>query len=290
MRTGGAMARWFACVYAAMLALGLAGNAAAADAEAFTARLLQAFRGELSGMTVESKAPLALEVVPPGQPALPFSLQRLWDYCARNERDCDRVSGDYVQRTTAMLRERLTPIEPKMIRLVLGPSRYVEQLRQNFSEPAQQPIAAQVAGDLWLIGVADYPTSMRVMNVGDLQPLGLSPDEAVAVGKRNLAGALEPLDNPLMQLASAPVGILEGDAYESSRILLHDSWAGLAGQLGGLIVAVPDPAIVLFADAKREGAVAAMRDAVRRSLELSPRKLSPDVLQWTPEGWRVLPP
>jgi hypothetical protein len=285
------MGRWLVWVWVAVLAC-CAGAAAAADAEAFTARLLQAFRGELAGMTVESKAPLALEVVPrPGQAALPFSLQRLWDYCARNERDCERVSGDYVQRTAAMLRERLTPIEPKMIRLMLAAAPAVEQLRKSFPEPAQQPVAAPVAGALWLVGVADYPSSMRVMNVGDLQPLGLSPEEAIAAGRRNLAGALEPLDNPLMQLASNTVGILEGDAYEASRILLHDSWAELAKQLGGgLIVAVPDPAIVLFADMKRDGAVAAMREAVRRSLELSPRKLTADVLQWTPEGWRLLPP
>jgi hypothetical protein len=285
-----AVLRMLACT--AALAAGLGASASAADSAAFTARILQGFRGALSDMTVESKAPLTLEVVPrPGQPALPLDLQRLWDFCTRNAQDCERVSDSYVERTATMLRERLAPIEPGMIRLVLGTAAYVEQLRKAFPDPAQQPVAAQVAGDVWLIGVADYPNSMRVMNIGDLAPLGISAEQAIAVGKRNLSGALDPIENPLAMLAGQPVGILEGDSYESSRILLHDSWAGLSAQIGGgLIVAAPDPAIVLFADAKREGAIAAMREAVRRSLELSPRKLSSDVLQWTPEGWQVLPP
>jgi hypothetical protein len=277
----------------AILAIGglVGASAAAEDPEAFTQRMLQGFRAELADMTIESKGPLVLEIAPQtGQP-LRINLQRVWEFCRTNARECVQVSGDYTRRTAGMLRERRAPIEPAMIRLALGTESYVEQLHKTFPEPAQQPLASPLAGDLWFLGVADFPNSTRVMNQGDLKALGLTLEDLIAAGKRNLAGALEPLAKPEAMIGSDLVGILEGESYESSRILLHDTWAQLAALLGGaLIVAVPDPQIVLYADSRREGAVAAMREAVRRSLELSPRKLSGTILQWTPQGWQPLSP
>jgi uncharacterized protein YtpQ (UPF0354 family) len=142
------------------------------------------------------------------------------------------------------------------------------------------------AGDLWLVCVADLPSSVRVLNRGDLEKLGLSKDEAIALGRQNVSASLRPLNAVTQPLPPQGFGYIEDNEYESSRILLHGEWAELAATMkGDLIVAVPGDRLTVYGDSGRPQAVPAMAAFARYALDRMQRPISATLFRWTPSGW-----
>jgi hypothetical protein len=82
------------------------------------------------------------------------------------------------------------------------------------------------------------------------------------------------------------IGYFTGDAYHSSRLALHDSWAPLAQAQGGkLIVAAPATDTVLYIGDDSPQVIATFRAAVEQVSLRLPHPLSTELLRWTPEGW-----
>jgi hypothetical protein len=81
------------------------------------------------------------------------------------------------------------PIVKSELRVIVRSAGYVDALRRQAGErPAPQPIARPLAGDLWLICVIDRPRQINMLTDRDLDTLGLSQDEAIALGTQNVGG------------------------------------------------------------------------------------------------------
>ena len=264
---------------------------APADEAAFTKEMAARFAQALPESRVEVKGPLTLGLSGAGLSAqFQINLNRVWDFCVRNRDACAAAMAQHVAVTAASLRD-VPDVDVASLRMVVRPAGYVAAIKQqSVGQAGAQPIAAPYAGDLWLMLVTDTPNSLRAVTVRDLQKLNMNIEQAVELALRNVEALLPPLSKVVRPLPANGVGRIEGDYYESSRLLVHeDSWTELARSFKGrLLVAVPDPHVVLYADGKvpksREALIRLAKEVAGRS----DRPLSIAVLQWSRDGWKAV--
>lgn len=280
-------------IVAAILGAGASAPAQTAavprDPPGFTAYAARAFAAENPGAKIEATGPLVLALTPAGGAERQISLERIWNYCAGNAGGCAEAIAVYARNLSATFREDSRPIDRSMLRVVVRPNDYADAARRAIAagKPDAVPVVRPFAGELSLVCVADLPHGITILNRGAIAKLGLSEDEAFALGIRNTAAALPPLK------ARGPpkkaFRRIDGDDYESSRIVLHDAWAPLAKR-GTLVVAVPESHMVLFGDAARPGTTEAMRDFALEVVDHAQRPISKTLFTWAPDGWHPLPP
>ena len=146
-------------------------------------------------------------------------------------------------------------------------------------------------GTVALAETAAAPHGVKALTVGDIAKLHLSEDEAVALAGRNLAAALRPLGAVVHDLAPNGLGVINGDFYDSSRLILHDDWAPLSLKLHGrLVVAVPANDVLLYGEGKNRVALDAIAALAVETARRSQRPLSPSLLTWVPGGWTITTP
>jgi uncharacterized protein YtpQ (UPF0354 family) len=121
--------------------------------------------------------------------------------------------------------------------------------------------------------------------------LHLSEDEAVALAERNLTAALRPLGAVVHDLPPNGIGIIDGDFYDSSRLLLHDDWGSLSLKMHGhLVVAVPANDVLLYGEGKDRVALGAIATFAAEAARRSQRPISVSLLNWVPGGWTIVAP
>ncbi len=264
------------------------------DPVGLTDYFAKALTKALPEFEITISGPLTLDATPPEHPERrqQVRLNRIYDFCLRNPAGCERAATEFITNSSGMVREADAPLEPSMVRAVVRPVGYVEEARKyRPDDPKAQPIAVPLAGDLWVLYMADTPHAARLLRVRDAERAGLSTDTVIELGRRNIAAALRPLSDVAREPPSSGIGTIAGDYYESSRLSLHDDWSGIAARMsGGLIVAVPSNDLVLYADAGQPNAVAAMATLAREMVRKSPRPISPTVFKWTKEGWEPVSP
>lgn len=119
--------------------------------------------------------------------------------------------------------------------------------------------------------------------------LKLSVDEAFEIAKQNLrTRELKPLDAVLKPITGRAIGYLEENAYESSRLLLHEDWKRYAGEIGTLIVAIPTTNFLIYGSGANPEATEALRAFALEVARKSERPLSPLVFLWRPQGWEIV--
>lgn len=185
------------------------------------------------------------------------------------------------------------PVVKSSLRVIVRSAGYVDTLRrQAGGRPAPQPIARPLAGDLWLICVIDRPQQVDVLTDRDLQMLGLSEDEAIALGTKNVAAELPPGSTVITPLwPRNGIGYITGHFYESSRVLMHEDWAALSQEMNGhLVVAVPVPEGVLYIEGKDQADLAALARVAEATAKNNPRKISVQLFRWVPDGWELVNP
>ncbi|MFG6414427.1 hypothetical protein ACG02S_11020 [Roseateles sp. DC23W] len=148
------------------------------------------------------------------------------------------------------------------------------------------PVVERVApGIVALVAVGPL---LRPVGRDEIEPLGLSSAQALALARTQLRAALPPLDQVARPVAADVIGRLQGPA-ESSRVLLHADWASLAqGQQGQLLVAPASPDMLLWSADTSAAGRQALRRAKREALESGDRRASlptRTLLRWTPLGW-----
>jgi uncharacterized protein YtpQ (UPF0354 family) len=147
-------------------------------------------------------------------------------------------------------------------------------------------VTGPLVGDFSWILVADMPQATRVINSEDLAKLGLTRDQALDLGRRNVLADLRPLSAVVQALPADGIGTIQGSFYESSRLCLHETWKELAAKMTGpLLVGAPGPDIVLYADGGRPHSLDALTTLVRYTAEHSQKPLSTQVFKWTEGGW-----
>lgn len=261
----------------------------------FTERVAKVLADTLPAFDVTVQAPLVLTVAPrpdeAGGRRVQARLAGLWQECERIEAPCDPPIRHYAARIAEFAQLGPEPPQRPDLRVVVRPSAYLDDYRSAVGpDPEAEIVAAPLAGDLWVVCVADRQGTLQVLGAGDLKRLGLTRDEAIRLGRRNVDASLKPLSAVTHLLPDNSFGTIEGGVYESSRFLFHEQWAHVAERLRGpLIIAVPASGMVLYGRASRQVGIAAMRRFAMDATEAAERPISTTVFKWTRRGWQPVP-
>jgi hypothetical protein len=261
------------------------------DEDRFTAYMARRFSDAMPGNKVTVKGPLALEVVVPAGPH-DVHLDRIWSFCERDRRRCREQVDGFLANMPGVMLESGGGVKPADIRLVVRTASYVAEMRRLAGDrPDHAGIARPVADDLWMICVVDRPHGVEPLNHGELTKLHLSEDQAIALGSKNVAAALPSLDADTHVVKQIGVKFATGDFYESSRMLLHDSWAGMSKAMGGhLVVAVPNNDFLIYGNGGGNGDRLVLGIFAKDVLKKAPKPISAELFEWTPAGWKVVKP
>ena len=265
------------------------------DKPGFIAHFAGRFAAALPTGKIAAKSLLELTVVLPPRPGpLTVDLSRIWNFCREYADYCAKEATDFVPKVSAQMIRASGPISRSTIRVVVRNTAYVERARRKLasSKPGAELIARPVAGDLWAICVIDGPRAIEPLTTGDLPRLGLSADEAIALGTQNVAAALPP-GSQVIRLPQTPdaIAYIPGHFYESSRLLLHEDWADLAQQMNGnLVVSVPVREGILYIDGKDKDSLEALKRVAEATAKDNPEAISTQLFRWVPDGWEVVEP
>jgi hypothetical protein len=157
---------------------------------------------------------------------------------------------------------------------------------QRSQAQALDPVSVVLSPDLEFVAAIRTSGATRPLDANDLQALGLDRSAALLLAKANVAAGLRPFEDLVVRPIPQPFGRIEGDYGEASRLALHDAWAPLAHAANGhLVVAAPAADIVFYADGSGPDAVQRLRAAAHLAYAEASRKVSDEVLRWTPSGW-----
>lgn len=261
------------------------------DEPAFTRFVAEKIR-QIPDATATITGERTIEIKAKGR-TLTASLDNLVVDCLRSPADCDATIERYVRMIRDATRVSDAQLPDKSdIRVVVRSNKYVEEVIAA-AAAANKPtstILKKLEGDLWLVCVIDRPDATTGLTRERAAAMGLSPEQAVELGKKNLQTALRAFATVVKDLPPNGIGIIDGDFYESSRLLLHDQWSDLSKKYnGGLVVAVPSPDTVIYGDGSTPRKRAAIQTFANERLKSAPRALSSKLLRWTQEGWQALP-
>lgn len=256
------------------------------DEAGFTAALAKSLQAALPGYKITVRSPLTLNMEASDGKLGQGLLDTIYDFCKRNPRDCDAAVENHVAKISASL-TREAIVDPSLLRAIVRPSGYLDTIRKAFAGSGEPPIAPLI-GDLWVIGVVDMPDTFRSLAPADLVRLGLNSKEALALAIRNDAALLTPVEQAGRPVINEHTGLVSTSDYESSRLLLPESWAVLAARYGGqLLVAAPSTTVMIYADARQPEALQTMRKLAGTIAQQANRQLSQTIFRWTPVGWVV---
>ncbi len=261
------------------------------DADKFTRFMAGRFTDALPGAKVTITAPLRLEVIMPNGPHGVF-LDNIWSACERDRRRCRATVDEFLVNMPGVMKEGAEPVRTADVRVIVRTIAYVTEMqRVADGKPERAGVARLVVGDLWMVCVADSPHGIRVLQHADLTKLGLSDEEAIALGLKNVAATLPPLESDTHVLKPYGLKFAAGDFYESSRMLLHDSWAEMSKAMGGhLVVAVPNNDFLIYGNGGGNGDRVVLSTFARTVVEKAPKPISSSLFQWTPTGWELVKP
>jgi uncharacterized protein YtpQ (UPF0354 family) len=261
------------------------------DADKFTGYMVGRFTEAMPDAKVSDSVPLRVEVVI-ASGAHTVYLDNIWSLCERDRRQCRKNIDDFIANMSGTMKEASAEVKAADVRVVVRMADYIAQARKATTDrPERAPIARLVAGELWMICVADSPHGIRVLQHTDLAKLGLTEDKAIALGLKNVAAALKPLEADTHVLKPYGLKFATGDFYESSRMLLHDQWAEMSKSMSGhLVVAVPNNDFLIYGNGGGNGDRMVLSTFAKTVIEKAPKPMSATLFQWTPTGWEVVSP
>lgn len=256
------------------------------DEKGFTSALAKAFRKAMPGFHVTIRGPLALTIVGADNDPHQSALGTVYGVCQRNPDGCEAAVASHVaQMSDSFTRTRT--LDRSLLRAVVRPVEYVDAIRKAYAGKEEPPVAPFI-GNLWIVCMLDMPQAISTLGPGDLAKLGLSREEALAIATKNDAALFAPVEQVGHPIAGEPVGLVAASPYESSRLLLPESWAALAAKNGGkLLVAAPGTDVMIYADARQPNALKIMREQAAMVAMGATRQLSQTIFRWTPAGWVV---
>jgi uncharacterized protein YtpQ (UPF0354 family) len=254
------------------------------DEAGFTEYVTGQIRAEVGDASIAIKGPLSVAV---GN--MQANLDRIFGFCKRNSEGCSKEVANYVKALGQAYRDQNVAPSREAIRLVVRTTQYVQQVEGTLG-PGAPPLHAKVLVEgLVILPVLDAPRTIRMLSDGDMKTLGLSADEVQQVAITNLRSSLKPLMDAAKVAGHGQIGQLVGDAFDSSRLALLDTWAPLAAAQGGrLIVAAPATDAVYYVGEDSAVAIDALRTLVRDVMSRAPNRLSDILLRWTPAGWEIV--
>jgi len=267
-------------------AAGCLAQAIPQDETGFTEFVAAQLRKEIGDEKVTIKGPLTLSL---GE--LQGNLDRVFKFCNTNTSGCSAELDRYAKAIAEVHRERNAPPTKEAIRVVVRTSQYVQAVQSNAGGNGQIPMLPRpfVEG-LVALPAIDSPRAIKMLGAMDAKTLGLSEQDAYDLGLANLRKDLKPLMEVAKIAGKGQIGQLTGDSFNPSRLLLIDSWAPLAREQNGiLIAAIPSTDAVLYIGEDTPAAIDALRALVQRVISRAPNRLSSTLLRYKESGWEVVP-
>jgi uncharacterized protein YtpQ (UPF0354 family) len=251
---------------------------------AFTEYVASQLRRETGGAAVSVKGPLTLALG-----GVQANLDRIFAFCRSNRSGCSREISNYVTATAQIYNGRSTPPSKEAVRVVVRRQAYVTASQAALPMGAPKLQLRSLAGALVILPAIDTPRTIRMLTEKDMQDLGLSADGAFRLGLANLSHRLKPLMEVAQAVRPGQIGHISGDAYNSSRLAMLESWSPLAkAQDGKLIVAAPATDTVLYIGDETPIAIDALRTLANSISARAPNPLSSELLRWTPRRWEAV--
>jgi hypothetical protein len=263
------------------------------EKNAFTASLRSLFQSALPQSEVTIVGPLTLKVLLPEDGGKNFHtahLDALYDLCVRDPKSCDAAVSYHVTDITTYYAHKDEPLQQEALRIAVRSSAYVEKIRERWGERAMA--ARPLVGDLWVVGAADLPTTIRMLKPEDIQTLNISAEQALTVAQNNTRADLKKSISDLRTAAVTDRKIMgfTGNAYMSSILALDDIWRDIAKSMGGRVIAmVPAPDVLMVARDDSATSASDLRQAGREVMDKSLHPLAGAVFRWSDKGWTVEP-
>lgn len=276
-------------VAALMLALPVAATAAPTEMD-FTQDMLARIHKRAPDVKLEISEPLTVDVLDGPQAQSHFNFDRVLAYCQKNDAAaCEVQKDDFASRIARTLVTKYSDLTPVMLRVVVRNEKYARQMSAALGSGKDGPLViAPVAAGVDLMLAADYPDTTRMVNEGDLKSLGMTREEAIALGTKQVIAALPPL--PDSKALASRVSMIAGEDYGASYLLAVDPWRERArGVTGILWLAIPADERVIMGVAHDEGELAKLKPVVANDFATAPRGISPYIYRWTSKGWEPVP-
>lgn len=218
-----------------------------------------------------------------------LDLAALKQSCVKTPEKCDANVHNYVKGASQYYVNRHFAPAKAAVRLVLRTPGYLDDIRKNrpAGDAALQP--RPFLEGLIMLPVLNSAHAVRMLDEKDNATLGISADEAFALGMVNLTATLKPLMDVAKPVPTGQVGRIDGDFFNGGRLVLHDSWAPLAEAQGGQLIVVPATSdIVLYASDDKPDTLKALRQSAADAMKASKWPVSDMLLRWTKSGWDVI--
>lgn len=275
-------------IRALLIALALLSAAPAraqGDEAAFTEAAAARFRAALPGREVAVAGRLQLSVTTDGREAAEINLDRVWNFCrTASAADCEVSKANFIGAMVELLADQ-PPVTRAQLRVMVRGSDYCVGAQRNLAVDRVLATRPGPPGLCALI-VADYPRTMRLLELSDLAPLGLDAAQAWPLAERQTLAAL-PRPRSLAALDQHNAAAVVDYDYIPSLLLDADGWRAVAAR-GELLIAVPSDDMLIVVRAADVTDLAAFRATVRQQFEEAERGVSPHVYRWTERGWLPL--
>lgn len=222
-----------------------------------------------------------------GQQPGTFSTDRVDQFCATNPADaCENERATFVRNTVAGLSEDYERLNRDQLRVIVRADDYVAGYRAQLAQGKNSALITHpVAPGVTAVLAADFPTTTRMVNTGDLDKLGLTDETALALGETQTLADLPALPR-LSDIQGKPIA-LSGYDYGASLMLLPERWHDLAdASKGTLFIAVPSDGQVVIGVASPAD-LPELRTLIADLYRQARRGISTQVYRWSPHGWVV---
>jgi uncharacterized protein YtpQ (UPF0354 family) len=240
--------------------------------------------------TVDPSQPLTLQAAS-GEQRLTVALDDPWNACQQQPQDCDALAREWVGRVVRTIDasdHEAVALSPAGIRPAIRSSEYVDGMRAQGSKLITEPFVAGLS----IVYMLDLPDAARTLEADELAVLKMDRRQ---LRQRALANVEAEIGKPAKHIKALPengIGYLTTQSYyNSSLVLLHAEWKSVSERFGGkLLVAIPAPDVLLYADGRGPQARDALAALAAEIAGKSPAPLFTGVLRWTASGWEIVAP
>jgi hypothetical protein len=199
----------------------------------------------------------------------------------------------YVETAVTMARRDDTVPDRSALRISIYDDTYIREAHRLSAagedpptlEETMQP-RRRIAGSLWQVIVVDTPQSTYALPKGELEKMGLSPEEAWAAAELNLRTLaaqtkVEAYEDGFWLLS------LDG-YYENALLTVPDVWAFMSATIGGTPVAMsPARGFLLVGKAEDPASIAVLRDLSEEVFETRGHPISTEAFIWRDGSWAL---
>lgn len=258
---------------------------AAAPAPSLVQRLADAARKARPDAVVTVVDARTVTIKLAGKDPGTFNTDRVDQFCVTNPADrCEAERATFVRNTVAGLSADYERLDRNQLRVIVRGDDYVAGYRAQLARGKDSALVTHpVAPGVTAVLAADFPTTTRMVNTGDLDKLGLTDETALALGEKQTLADL-PAPPRLSDIQAQPIA-LSGYDYGASLMLLPERWHDLAeASKGTLFVAVPSDGQVVVGVATPAD-LPKLRTVVADLYRQASRGISTQIYRWSPHGW-----